>query len=205
MGSIELWTETIGGRLRHENRLPLASARSVLAWWRHLHRLSLEAPEQATRVVRPLMEAPYRDRITAGLPEGVPHLHKFGSYKGNYHDSGIIYTTRPYILVVLTAGAPLEEADAAIARVYAEIYRVMAAPPGIAGAAPNVGGARELRRAGGFLDGALDHHGDPLPDPDAHRGQAVAAALRGHLVHQRRQDPRARCSPAGARGQSPRR
>lgn len=127
-GSVELWTETIGGRLRHENRLPLASARSVLAWWRHLHRLSLEAPEQATRVVRPLMEAPYRDRITAGLPEGVPHLHKFGSYEGNYHDSGIIYTTRPYILVVLTAGAPLEEADAAIARVSAEIYRVMAAP-----------------------------------------------------------------------------
>ena len=127
-GNIEIWTGTIGGRLTHENRLPRASALSVLAWWRHLHRLSLEDPERANLLVRPLMEVPYRGRITAGLPDGVPHMHKFGSYDGNYHDSGIVFTTRPYILVVLTAGAPLEEADAAIARVSAEIYGVMTAP-----------------------------------------------------------------------------
>lgn len=85
----------------------------------------------ADLIVGPLREVTYRGRITAGLPQGVPHLHKYGSYDGNYHDSGIVYTTRPYVLVVLTAGAPVEEADAAIARVSAEIYRVMAGPPSI--------------------------------------------------------------------------
>ncbi|WP_043713256.1 serine hydrolase [Symbiobacterium thermophilum] len=126
-GNIERWTETIGGRLTHEDRLPRASALSVLQWWRHLHVLSLEDPERASLIVRPLLAATYRGRITAGLPDGVPHMHKHGSYEGSYHDSAIVYATRPYILVVLTEGAPLEEADAAIARLSAEIYRVMTA------------------------------------------------------------------------------
>lgn len=130
-GNIELWTETIGGSLVHENRLPRASAVTVLHWWKHLHRLSQEDPDMADLIVGPLREVTYRGRITAGLPQGVPHLHKYGSYDGNYHDSGIVYTTRPYVLVVLTGGAPVEEADAAIARVSAEIYRVMAGPPSI--------------------------------------------------------------------------
>ncbi|MFS8640536.1 MAG: class A beta-lactamase-related serine hydrolase [Symbiobacteriaceae bacterium] len=127
-GNIERWTESIGGRLTHENRLPRASALSVLHWWRHLHVLSYTDPERASLVVRPLMEATYRGRITAGLPDGVPHLHKYGTYENSYHDSGIVYAARPYILVVLTEGAPLQEADAAIARLSAEIYRVMTAP-----------------------------------------------------------------------------
>ena len=62
-------------------------------------------------------------RTSAGLPEGVPHLHKYGSYGGNYHGSGITYGGRPFILVVMTDGAPLAEADAAVARVTASVYR----------------------------------------------------------------------------------
>ena len=127
-GNIERWTASIGGQLTHEERLPRASALDELHWWLHLHRLSQEDPSCAELILRPLREVTYRGRISAGLPDGVPHLHKFGSYDGNYHDAGIIYADPPYILIVMTAGAPLDEADAAIARVSAEIYRVTTEP-----------------------------------------------------------------------------
>ncbi|MEW8978519.1 MAG: serine hydrolase [Symbiobacterium sp.] len=129
-GNIELWTASIGGRLTHEERLPRASALDVLHWWGHLHRLAQEDPEVAELVVQPLRDVTYRGRISAGLPEGVPHLHKYGSYDGNYHDSGIVYGDRPFILVVMTDGAPLAEADAAIARVTAAVYQVLTESPG---------------------------------------------------------------------------
>lgn len=127
-GNIEIWTASIGGRLTHENRLPRASALSVLQWWHHLHRLAQEDPENAELLLGPLREATYRGRITAGLPAGVPHLHKYGTYDGNYHDSGIVYADPPYILVVLTEGAPVAEADAAIARLSAAVYQTLTAP-----------------------------------------------------------------------------
>jgi len=127
-GNIEVWTASIGAGLTHENRLPRASAQSVLEWWIHLHRLAEEDPVNAELLLAPLRAVPYRGRISAGLPQGVPHLHKFGSYNGNYHDSGIVYTDPPYALVVLTEGATLDEADAAIARLSAAVYQTLTEP-----------------------------------------------------------------------------
>ncbi|WP_374712891.1 serine hydrolase [Symbiobacterium terraclitae] len=124
-GNIERWTASIGGPLTHENRLPRASALSVLQWWHHLDRLAHEDPAYAELLLEPLRDATYRERITAGLPADVPHLHKYGSYDGNYHDSGIVYADTPYALVVLTEGAPVSEADRAIARLSTAVYQAM--------------------------------------------------------------------------------
>jgi beta-lactamase class A len=127
-GNIALWTASLGADLTWEDGRPQASALSELGWWLHLHRLAEEDPESAELLLRPLRDVAYDGRIGAGLPEGVPYLHKFGSYDGSFHDGGIVYTERPYILVVLTAGAEIYEADAAIAALSAELYGVMAAP-----------------------------------------------------------------------------
>lgn len=127
--NIEEWTTTIEGDLtRSPDKSPQVTSRSELGWWLHLHRVMQEDPKSAELLVQPLREVAYDGRITAGLPEGVAHLHKFGSYDGNYHDGGIIFSQRPYILVVMTAGAPVDEADMAIARVSAAVYQVMARP-----------------------------------------------------------------------------
>ncbi len=120
--NIEAWTRTIDGELF---RGPEVTALSELGWWLHLHKLSQEDPESAELLLAPLRQVAYDGRITAGLPAEVPHLHKFGSYNGNYHDGGIIYTDQPYILIVLTGGGTVDEADAAIARVSTAVYQVM--------------------------------------------------------------------------------
>jgi beta-lactamase class A len=124
--NIRDWSRTIDGELyRRPNGMPEVTLLSVLNWWLHLYRLSQTDPENAELLLKPLREVTYTRRIGAGLPKGVPHLHKFGSYDGNFHDSGIIYSERPYALVILTRGASEKQADAAIARATAAIHRVM--------------------------------------------------------------------------------
>ena len=123
---IREWTRTIGGDLyRREDGAPEVTVLSELGWWLHLNQLMRQEPKAADLIVGPLRKVAYAGRITAGLPSGTDHLHKFGSYNGNFHDGGVIFTERPYALVIMTGGAREYEADAAIARASAAVYKVM--------------------------------------------------------------------------------
>jgi len=48
----------------------------------------------------------FNNRIPAGLPPGTVVAHKTGNVTGINHDAGIVYASRPYVLVVLTRGIP---------------------------------------------------------------------------------------------------
>lgn len=127
--NIRAFTRSIDGELyRLPDGTPQVTAMSETGWWLHLHKLSQENPKKAELLLGPLREVAYSGRIAAGLPEGVRYLHKFGSYDGNFHDGGIIYTENPYVLVVLTGGAKEHEADTAIAELSGAIYQVMTQP-----------------------------------------------------------------------------
>ncbi|HLN62496.1 MAG TPA: serine hydrolase, partial [Symbiobacteriaceae bacterium] len=124
--NIRTWTQSIGAELyREADASPSATALSEVGWWLYLEKLSRVDPKKAELVLAPLREAEYTGRIAAGLPKGVPFAHKYGSYDGYYHDAGWIMGQKPFLLVILTEGAPEEEADAAIARTTAAIYQVM--------------------------------------------------------------------------------
>jgi beta-lactamase class A len=63
------------------------------------------------------------DRIPAGLPPGTVVAHKTGEITGIYHDAGVVYAARPYVLVVLTRGIK----DSTVsAKLIADITRVIA-------------------------------------------------------------------------------
>lgn len=123
--NIEAWSRSIAGDIRRVDGQLQVTAMSELGWWLHLEKLSREDPQSAELLLQPLRQVTYDGRITAGLPPGTPHLHKFGSYDGNFHDGGMIFTEQPYVLVILTHGADEAEADSAIARLSGAIYRVM--------------------------------------------------------------------------------
>ncbi len=54
----------------------------------------------------------FNEGLPAGLPAGVPVAHKTGSFKGTYHDAGVIEPPgrKPFVLVVLTRGIDDEPA-----------------------------------------------------------------------------------------------
>jgi beta-lactamase class A len=124
--NIRDWTKRIGGELyRQPDGTPEVTPLSELGWWLHLEKLSRQDPKNAELVLQPLREVEYNGRIAAGLPKGVAFVHKFGSYDGYFHDGGWIMGEKPFLLVVMTHGAEEGEADQAIARVAAEVYKVM--------------------------------------------------------------------------------
>jgi len=52
-------------------------------------------------------------RIPAGLPQDIICPHKYGTWQGNIHDAGIVFTENPYIIVVMTNGVSNPEAKIA--------------------------------------------------------------------------------------------
>jgi len=66
----------------------------------------------------------HNDRIPAGLPEDVRVAHKIGSWPpSGYHDVGIVFADRPYILAVMSRDVESsQEAVNAIAFISREVY-----------------------------------------------------------------------------------
>ena len=69
----------------------------------------------------------FNDGIPAGLPPGTPVAHKTGTITAVHHDVAIVYTKRPYVLVVLTRGlADEKQSDALIAAISRAVYPLAA-------------------------------------------------------------------------------
>ena len=64
----------------------------------------------------------FNDRIPAGLPPGTRVAHKTGEITRIQHDAAIVYTDRPFVLVVLVRGVQDPKAGSALA---AAITRVL--------------------------------------------------------------------------------
>lgn len=61
--------------------------------------------ERASREMVEILERQqFNDGIPAGLPPGTRVAHKTGSITRIQHDAGIVYSPRPYVLVVLVRG-----------------------------------------------------------------------------------------------------
>jgi len=46
-----------------------------------------------------------------GIPEDVPLTHKYGRESGTVNDAGIVLSSKPFVLVIMTDGAIEREAD----------------------------------------------------------------------------------------------
>ena len=81
------------------------------------------SPEASAKMLEILKRQKFNNRIPAGLPAGTVVAHKTGEITGICHDAGIVYTARPYVLVVLTRGIK----DATVsAKLIADITSVIA-------------------------------------------------------------------------------
>ena len=80
------------------------------------------SPAASASMVAILERQKFAEGIPAGLPAGTRVAHKTGSITRIYHDAGIVYRTRPYVLVVLVRGLDDEKKAHALV---AEITRVV--------------------------------------------------------------------------------
>ena len=61
-------------------------------------------------ILKFLTKTGWEDRIPAGIPEGVRVAHKIGTEIGVFSDAGIVFTQKPFVLVVMTKEAKEAEA-----------------------------------------------------------------------------------------------
>lgn len=67
--------------------------------------------------------------LKAGVPEGIKVSHKYGKETGVVNDAGIIYFSKPFILVIMTQGVNELEADRLIPELTKMIYSEYAKAP----------------------------------------------------------------------------
>lgn len=69
-----------------------------------------------------LTDTSFEKWIKAGVPEGIRVAHKYGREVGVVNDAGIIYSQKPFILVIMSKEADLVEADREIPKLTEMIY-----------------------------------------------------------------------------------
>lgn len=93
-------------------------ASSLATLFRRIGRHEAVSRSASAAMVDILARQRFNSAIPAGLPEGTRVAHKTGSITRIRHDGGIVFATRPYVLVVLTRGLDdAREADALIAAI----------------------------------------------------------------------------------------
>jgi len=66
----------------------------------------------------------WEDRIPAGLPKGIKSAHKIGTEVGVISDAGIVFSPKPFILVIISQEANEIEAKKALPEITKKIYEL---------------------------------------------------------------------------------
>jgi beta-lactamase class A len=80
--------------------------------------------EASQAMLEILKRQKFNEAIPAGLPAGTVVAHKTGEITKGHHDAAIVFTERPFILVILTRGVELKESSALMAEITRELYAV---------------------------------------------------------------------------------
>lgn len=98
------------------------TARGLLTLFEAIGKGQAVSASSSAQMVDILKRQKFVEGIPAGLPPGTPVAHKTGSITRIRHDAGIVYSNRPYVLVVLTRGIQDSKvADALIASISREL------------------------------------------------------------------------------------
>ncbi len=78
--------------------------------------------DKEEKILMYLTDTIFENWIKAGVPENIRVAHKYGREVGVVNDAGIIYAKDPFILVIMSKGADLREADRELPNLTKMIY-----------------------------------------------------------------------------------
>jgi len=69
-----------------------------------------------------LTDTAFEERIPAGVPEEVQVAHKIGTDVGTYSDAGIVFTEKPFVLVIMSKSARESEAQKVLPKIAEAVW-----------------------------------------------------------------------------------
>ncbi|MGB9904258.1 MAG: serine hydrolase [Desulfotomaculales bacterium] len=114
----------LGGRTVYPGGKNITTAKDLGVYLQAVLDFVRRHPEEGKRLLDDLANSIYHTGLPGLLPESVVVAHKEGDLdEGVANDAGVVFSSRPYILVVLSAGVNnLEEGFADIARISKMVY-----------------------------------------------------------------------------------
>ncbi|HCR35904.1 hypothetical protein A2130_00060 [Candidatus Woesebacteria bacterium GWC2_33_12] len=67
--------------------------------------------EKSDQLMEYMTNTAFESWLRLGIPEDVPLTHKYGRESGTVNDAGIVLSSKPFVLVIMTDGAIEREAD----------------------------------------------------------------------------------------------
>lgn len=97
------------------------TARDVGIFFQKLYQGEVVSEAHKDEILDSLTDTIYEDWMAAGIPDEVKVSHKFGKEVHVVNDAGIIFTDKPFVLVIMTDGVVEKEADA----IFPELARMV--------------------------------------------------------------------------------
>lgn len=86
-------------------------------FFRKLYSGSIVSREHRDEIISFLTETAFEDRIPAGVPQGTKVSHKIGNEIGVISDAGIVFSEKPFILVILSKDVFEKEAQEVLLKI----------------------------------------------------------------------------------------
>ena len=114
---------SLGGTIVFPEGRNITCARDMGSYLEAVIAFAKAHPDLGSRLLDDMSHPIYHVGIPGKLPEKVIVAHKEGDVSGIANDVGIVFTDKPYILVILSKGVPdIDEGFARIARISQMVY-----------------------------------------------------------------------------------
>ena len=90
----------------------------------NLWRGNVVSEESKDEIISLLTDTIYEDHLAAGIPEGIPIAHKFGREVHVVNDAGIVFSSKPFALVIMSKGVVEKEADKVFPEIAHMVYEI---------------------------------------------------------------------------------
>jgi beta-lactamase class A len=113
----------LGGKIVFPEGRNITCAKDMGLYLEEVLAFAKAYPDLGSRLLDDMSHPIYHVGIPGNLPKGVVVAHKEGDVSGVSNDVGIVFTDKPYILVVLSKNVPdIDEGFAEIARISKIVY-----------------------------------------------------------------------------------
>jgi len=86
-------------------------------FFKELYGGEIISDEHRDEILDFLTETEFEDRIPAGIPSEIRVAHKIGNEIGSFSDAGIVFSQKPFILVIISKNARESEANQVLPRI----------------------------------------------------------------------------------------